>query len=167
MAVKLFIVLLVLIGVAFFFTMSVGARRNNTSPLPDSDSDRTSYAQDHPPPAWIANLIGPLSPKLSLPEKEFRFAGANYVEVKVDAAKPRFRNATFRVLSGCRTPSDCKNVEILYQSNDGEGADLKLNEQAWQPSKDKPPVASLVVLQKGGTLRFRCNIAPSCTAELK
>ena len=93
---KLFFLFLLLLAGAFFFTLTIGARRNDAHPMPASDSDRTQYAQDNPPPAWIGSLIGPLSPKLSLPQKEFSFVGDS-LTVQAPAADSHFRNATLRI----------------------------------------------------------------------
>ena len=166
MAAKLFFALLVLVAVVFFFTIRMGSRRNDSQSLPESEDERTSYAQKNPPPAWIGNLIGPLSPKLSLPQKEFHFTATDLV-VDVPAAGPRFRNASLQVTSGCMAPTSCSNVVILYQIKDGEGQDLKLDTQSWKPSADKPSQASLVILQSGGTIRMRCLQAPACTVKLQ
>ena len=172
MAAKVFFVLLVLVAVAFFLTMRVGAKRHEQR-LPDGDDQRTSYVESNPPPSWIASLIGPLSPKLELPRKTFQFGTADLgpmtpgLVVEVPEGKPQFRNATLHVITGCRAATDCSNVVIRYQSKNGEGHDLKLDKQAWRPSKDKPDQASFVVLQHGGTVQMSCPQTPRCTAELR
>ena len=165
MAAKVFFVLLVLVGVVFYFTLFAGAQRNDSDALPPSDDARQKYAEDHPPPPWISGMIGSLSPKLKLPKGEFRFGPAELV-VDLPASDSRFRNATLRVIEGCRAPTDCSNIVIRYHSKGGEGRDLKLDEQSWRPYKDKPDQASLVVLQAGGTLTLQCIQMVSCTAEL-
>ena len=167
MGAKLFFLLLVLIAVAFFFTMAVGAGHNNSQdPPPASGSSaQQDYVMKNPPPPWIGNMIGFLSPKLSLPQKEFRF-GAVPIMVDVPAGSTRYRNATIRVTTGC-TPVDC-SVNIAYQSKNDEGKDMNLDQQTWTPSsKDKPDQASLVIMESGGTLTFSCTSAPQCIAVLQ
>ena len=187
MAAKLFFVLLVVVAVAFFWTMWMGAGRNDSQKLPASDNkqkednERTTYAQNNPPPAWIGNLIGPFSPKLSMPQREFHITAAGLVvEVPgVPAGKPQFRNASLQVTSLCLPPVKepegdhyCPNVAISYESKDEEGKNLKLNSQGWKPTHDHPNQASLVILSKGGTIRMRCSppigsLSCTATAELR
>jgi hypothetical protein len=163
MAAKLFFVFLILVAVVFFFTMWAGAPNGSQSPRGGNEANDI---QNNPWTARIGNMLGSLSPKLDLPQKEFHF-GAIDLMVKVPEAKTRFRNATLQVTSGCVAPANCSNVAIRYESKPGEGEDLKLNKQSWTPSKDKPNQASLVILQSGGTIHMQCLQVPACIAKLQ
>jgi hypothetical protein len=167
MATKIFFVFLVLLGIAFFVTMRLGSQRNDDPSLPLTNEERAAYTQSHPPPKFVSSLIARFSPKLDLPQKEFVFADTP-MTVDVPPGTAEFRNATFEITRGCRTPTDCSNVAIQYDGRGNEGEQLNLHTQ---PPKDSPPdrsgKRSIAVLSGGGSFTFTCTGAPSCTAQLK
>jgi hypothetical protein len=167
MAVKLVFVLLVLLGIAFFVTMHLGVQHNDDPSLPQTNETKAAYTQSHPPPKFLSSLIVWFSPKLDLPQKQFVFAGAG-MTIDVPPGTAQFRNATFEVMRGCRTQTDCSNVAIQYHSRGNEGEDLKLNTQ---PPEGYPPdrsaKRSIAVLSQGGSFTFACTQAPSCSVQLQ
>ena len=166
MGAKTVFILLTVVAVLFFVMLGFGARRNNSQALPSGDEDRKEFAAKNPPPQWIGSLMGPFIPKLTLKNDTFRFGALPTAET-LPEGKSQFRRATLAVTAGCLSESNCSNVTIEYRSTDGEGQNLGLASQPWQPDKDHPKEASLVILQKGGTLTFRCLVIPACTAVLR
>lgn len=169
MATKLILVLLVLLGIAFFVTMRFGMLRNDDPSLPTTNQGKAAYTQSHPPPQLFANLIAWLSPRLNLPQKEFVFA-ATPMTIALPPAAAEFRNATFEIVRGCRTATDCSNVAIQYQGTGNQGAEPELNLHI-QPPGDSPPDGSarrsIAVLSGGGSVTFKCTQAPSCSVQLQ
>jgi hypothetical protein len=167
MATKLFFVLLVLLGIAFFVTMRLGAKRNDDPALPQTNEDRAAYTQSHTPPKFISNLIARISPRLDLPQKEFIFS-ETALTIYVPPGTAEFRNATFEVTLGCQTPTDCSNVAVRYDAKGNQGEELNLEAQ---PPKDSTPgrsgKRSIAILSRGGSLTFKCTGAPSCIARLQ
>jgi hypothetical protein len=151
-------------------------KQNSDSKTKQSDA-AIAAAANYQPSAWVTKLGGllaPLSPKLKLSQTSFTF-GALPVKISIPAADQKFRNATFRVVEGCRTvptkvdycPSpirvDCLAVSICYSSG-GKGHN-GLDDQPWRGKCDDPAVGSLVILENGGSLTFKC---PSrCTVVLE
>jgi len=167
MKLKLMVVLLIVLAAGFVFASIYGSRNNSAAPLPPDQDGRIAWMKQHQPPAFIAGLIGRFSPKLVLPGNQttITFTGIPIAISLPSATNTRFRTAKIRITSGC-VDSSCSNVQINYESVGGEGSDMKLAKQAWTPS-NQPDEASLVILSQGGTLTLKCQLAPSCVAQLE
>jgi hypothetical protein len=171
---KIAIGVLVVFLVLFIVVFHHGATRSGPGERPPADSvGRKQAAADYQPSPWttrLGGLLAPFSPKLKLAQNRFSF-GALQQTISVPAAKETFRNATFRVAEGCRTVSptkvDCSAVSIHYGSRDGKGHDLGLDSQDWKGKNDDPTVGSLVILESGGELSFRCAPPFRCTVMLE
>lgn len=156
---KVMLLVLAVLAVAFAVVLGLGAGRQDTSKPRPGAASLKDYLNDHPAPPWARNfgaLLKPFSPRLKLDEQTFRVEPLRPLKVPIPEANARFRTARFRV-----PRSFCRTASITYQSFFGQGHAEGLDNQKWEPSKEEPEdpascAGSLVILQSGGQLTLAC-----------
>ena len=135
--------------------------------------------ESYPPKSKLGDLIGSSSPKLkpteltpypppsgrsNVPPAKFILKTGDQpttFDISPDS-RHKVRRATFSV-----TTRDC--ASILYQTLDGSGADLQLNEQSWPKHRDDnhPTTATFQILSAKGRLTITFQPLVACVVQLE
>ena len=170
---KWIIVILVVVGVAFVVTTSVGVfnddgnRVTGEEYLAQRKKNPSSNRKEQKKPFW-KKIVDSWTPTLklesiqNLSSKTFKLSADQSRQFNVFGQEGvPFRIATFRIKEG-------SGVEITYESNDADDGDVneELRHQPW-PEDSDPDKGSLVILEHGGTLMFDNKTKSSRTVILE
>jgi len=156
---RIFIIILVVLGVLFFVGLGIGLNQN------DSQPDVNNFS----PPSWTSSLGDWLSPSLDLTtvqvvegtcleaaQKTFALAPHSNCHLQVPAASQQYRKLKLHLVSG-------NSITVNYNSPTDSDPNLSKQDLAW-PGKDPQ---TLLVLSGGGSIVLSCGSGPSCMLQVQ
>lgn len=152
---RIFIIVLVLLGVLFIVGAGIGLHQNDTMPDP-----KNSYR----PPQWTSSLDW-LSPGLDLTtvqaspaaclqaaQKTFKVAARSNCTLRVPSASQKYRKVKLHLETGA--------VQVTYLAPKKDPNLNNPQQLNWPPTGDNKDPQSLVVLDGGGSIVLSCNSGP-------
>ena len=164
---KLFIIVLVLIGLLFAIFVARGALRNE--PPPPKGKNLSTTAKKTKPPDWtktVKGLFGSLQPKVELKQKVY--SGNTEETIKADDGKHAFRTVTFHRLSG---QAEITYADATVLEPNSPLRDMDRPQRCPLPQED-PDVSdkercSILALKAGGKVTFACKGNSACRVEVE
>jgi len=154
---RIFIIVLVLLGVLFIVGLGMGLRQNDAQPNANNVS----------PPNWTSTLGDWLSPSLDLTtvqltagaclqaaQKSFTLAAGSDCQLQVPAANKKYRKLKLHLVTGA-------SVKVNYTAPTNTDPNLSKQDLSW-PGKDPQ---TLLVLAGGGSIVLSCGKGTSCLLE--
>lgn len=160
---RIFIIILVLLGVLFVVEEGIGLHQNDAQP-----TNPNSYS----PPSWTSSLDW-LSPSVDLTtvqaapgtclqaaQKTIKVAAKSTCTLKVPTASSTYRKMKLHLVTGA-------SVEVTYNSPT-PNKNLKNPQQLkWPPTGNAKDPQALVILADGGSVTFACGSGAPCQLQMQ
>jgi hypothetical protein len=159
---RIFIIILVLLGVLFIVGAGIGLHQNDAQPEP-----KNRYS----PPEWTSSLDW-ISPSLDLTtvqavpgacvqaaQKTFKVAARSNCTLRVPAASQKYRKVKLHLVTGA--------VQVTYLAPNNDPNLENPQRLSWPPTGNNKDPQSLVVLDGGGSIALACGSGPPCVLQMQ